>query len=154
MRRIMIVDDETDVCELIANVLKKTGEYEIMTINDPQKVEIACEVFHPDMILLDIVMPHMRGTEIIKILSQKPMSANTIIIVTSGLGEIIYDKGQERWRFRSCLTTATSPEEVLQGRDPERAAQAYRVDDYLAKPFSPEKLKAVITENFARGKRR
>ena len=154
MRRIMIVDDEIDVCELLANSLKKTGEYEIMTINDPQRVEIACEIFQPDMILMDIVMPHIRGTELIKMLSQKPASANTIIIVTSGLGEIIYDKALDRWRFRSCLSTSTSPEEVIQSRDPERAALAYRVDDYLGKPFTPEKLKTVIEKNFARGKRR
>lgn len=64
-QRLLIVDDEVDICELIADVADTRG-FETKTISDPSKVEEALMEFKPNCIMLDLMMPGTDGVELLR----------------------------------------------------------------------------------------
>ena len=61
----MVVDDEPAVTNVIVRFLESPGMYEVIAINDPTKaVEVARE-FHPDLVVLDVVMATLDGGEVL-----------------------------------------------------------------------------------------
>jgi CheY-like chemotaxis protein len=152
MNKILVVDDEKDLCELVKKVLEKTGKYKVDTISDPEKVIEVCRQLKPDLILLDIVMPNLKGTELIQILKGSPQTMKIYIIVTSGLGEMVYRLKEEKWHWEPNRPIVKTRGEVIHEKHAARAAEAYGVDDFLAKPFSPDTLRQVIDEVFSRRK--
>jgi EAL domain-containing protein (putative c-di-GMP-specific phosphodiesterase class I) len=65
--RLLIVDDEVDICELIADVAQTRG-FEVKTISDPTAVEQALIDFKPHSIMLDLMMPGTDGVELLRTL--------------------------------------------------------------------------------------
>jgi len=63
-KRVLVVDDEQKFTRLLKLNLEETGEYDVRVENRaPWAVEVMRE-FEPDLILLDMVMPHMSGYEV------------------------------------------------------------------------------------------
>ena len=60
-KRILIVDDEPSITQLLRLNLEKTGHYTIRTENAAARVLGALSEFKPDLILLDVMMPDMDG---------------------------------------------------------------------------------------------
>lgn len=60
-KRILIVDDEPSITQLLRLNLDKTGQYTIRAENDAETVMGALQEFKPDLILLDVMMPGMDG---------------------------------------------------------------------------------------------
>jgi CheY-like chemotaxis protein len=121
MKKILIVDDQLEVRELV-QVTLEIGDYQILSAeNGQQALEIA-QAEHPDIILLDIMMPgsDIDGIEACRRLKADPATADITIVMLSAKGqEIDIESGK----------TAGA-------------------DDYFTKPFSPialiEKVEAVI----------
>ena len=63
MKKVLIVDDNTDISELIALILKKE-DIDSKIVNNPLEVPELIKNEHFDLILLDIMMPEMSGTEL------------------------------------------------------------------------------------------
>ncbi len=63
-KRILVVDDEPDITRMIKLVLEQTGRYEVQTENLGRRAIEAAREFRPDLILLDVMMPGMLGSEI------------------------------------------------------------------------------------------
>ena len=63
-KRILVVDDEPDITRMIKRVLELTGRYEVRTENLGRRAIEAAREFRPDLILLDVMMPGMLGSEI------------------------------------------------------------------------------------------
>jgi CheY-like chemotaxis protein len=150
MKKILIVDDEVELCEMLKKCLDKTGLYEVRTTAFPQEVVSLCHQFHPDLILLDIVMPHLNGTELIKELKEAPVTRDILIVVTSGYGEMVYHEKKDKWQWEPNREIVHQRGEVTKEHHAEEAAKAYGVDDFIAKPFSRETLLAVLTDIFTR----
>ncbi len=151
MKKILVVDDEADLCELVQGSLQKTGEYIVRAVSDPEQVMDICREFKPDLILLDIVMPKLKGTDLIKALRRSPESRRVRIIVTSGLGEMVYSKKKDEWKWEpNRQLIAERGDDVVKEKSAERAAAAYGVDDYLAKPFKPDLLRQVVKDVLGR----
>lgn len=150
MKKILVVDDEKDLCELVKKVLEKRGEYEVSTLSDPVNILEICRESKPDLILLDIVMPHLKGTELIQMIRGNKETAKILIVVTSGLGEMVYHLKEGKWHWEPNRPVVQERGEIIQERSSERAAEAYGVDDYLAKPFSPDTLRQVVSDIFTR----
>lgn len=78
--RVLIIDDEEDFCYFVKNNLEDTGEFDVLTANNgEQGIAVAKEV-SPDLILLDIIMPGVSGTEVAEVLLKDPQTRQIPII--------------------------------------------------------------------------
>jgi len=150
MKKILIVDDEVELTEYLQRVLERTGLYEVHTTSFPEEVTSLCRDMKPDLLIIDIVMPNMDGREVVEELQSTEDLKKILVIVTSGLGEMVYLKKQEGWKWQPNRPVVQERGEVIKERSAERAAEAYGVDDYLAKPFSPQTLLQVVEDVFSR----
>ncbi|MES2652658.1 MAG: response regulator transcription factor [Bacteroidota bacterium] len=110
-QKILIVDDEPDILELIEYNLKKEGYQVYLASNGQDGVAMAKKV-HPDLIILDIMMPKMDGIEACRLMRAIPEFKNTFMV----------------------FLTARSEEYS------EIAGFNVGADDYIAKPIKPRAL--------------
>ncbi len=110
-QKILVVDDEPDILDLIEYNLKKEGYHVITAINGQQAVAEAKKHL-PDLIILDIMMPKMDGIEACRIMRGMPEFKNTFMV----------------------FLTARSEEYS------EIAGFNVGADDYIAKPIKPRAL--------------
>ena len=84
--KILLVDDEPDVLEVLSYNLSKIG-YQIFTASDGSKaIDKAIEI-KPQLIIMDVMMPNMDGIEACKIIRKNPEHNNTIIMFLTARGE-------------------------------------------------------------------
>ena len=85
--KILIVDDDENICELLNLYLKKDGFDTVLAYNGMQAVEYA-EKFNPDLILLDIMLPKLDGWQVCREIRKK---SEVPIIMLTAKGET-FDK--------------------------------------------------------------
>jgi two-component system alkaline phosphatase synthesis response regulator PhoP len=110
-QKILIVDDEPDILELVEYNLKKEG-YQVFTASNGQEGITLAKKVHPDLIVLDIMMPKMDGIEACRLMRAIPEFKNTFMV----------------------FLTARSEEYS------EIAGFNVGADDYIAKPIKPRAL--------------
>ncbi len=114
-QKILVVDDESDIVELISYNLTKEG-YQVYTAsNGKEAIKIAKEVY-PDLIILDVMMPEMDGIEACRIMRSMPEFKQVFMV----------------------FLTARSEEYS------EIAGFHVGADDYIAKPIKPRALMSRI----------
>jgi len=117
MPKILIIDDDVTITELLKMLVKMEG-HTPTTVNDSTKaMEIASSV-DPDLITLDLMMPGLTGFQLCELLHQDPKFANIPILIVSAR-----DDPESR----------------------ERAMQA-GAKDYVTKPFGTDELMQKIKE--------
>jgi len=79
-RRILLVDDEKDYCYFMSCNLEATGEFSVMVAHDGQEGIDLARKEHPDLILLDIVLPGVSGTDVASTLLNDPDTRRIPII--------------------------------------------------------------------------
>lgn len=120
-KKVLIADDEPDILEIIGYNLRKEG-YETITAKDGDDALHKSKVFKPDLIMLDVMMPHKNGMEVCKILRSQPSYHDTLIVFLTALSdEVSHIKGLE-----------------------------YGADDYISKPVSPKILVTKVNALFRR----
>ena len=111
MQKILIVEDEQDIADLIGFNLQRAG-FEVLKAHDGiQAVDIALHE-RPDLIVLDLMLPGRDGYGVFRELRRDPRGANIPVIM---------------------LTARAQTEDRIQGLEAG-------ADDYLTKPFSPKEL--------------
>ncbi|MDC1402966.1 response regulator transcription factor [Crocinitomicaceae bacterium] len=85
-KSVLIVDDDEDIRTLLEYNLSKEGFQTFCAENGVEAIKIAKEV-HPDLILLDIMMPEMDGMEVCETLRSTPGFENTYICFLTARGE-------------------------------------------------------------------
>jgi len=83
-KKILVVDDEEELLELISKSLSAEG-YEVTTATTAQDAMNKARSFTPDLILIDIILPDMEGPEAVRILSEDPLTGNIPAIFLSGI---------------------------------------------------------------------
>ena len=68
-RKILIVDDEEKICQLLEQYFSFKG-YEVRAVQRGEEALALANVFHPDVVLLDLLMPGMNGVDTLKALKQ------------------------------------------------------------------------------------
>lgn len=63
-RKILIVDDEADICDLISAYIEKEG-YQVYKASDGESAIRSARAYKPDFIILDIMLPGMNGLEVL-----------------------------------------------------------------------------------------
>lgn len=120
-KKVLIADDEPDILEIISYNLSREG-YEIYTAKDGNDAVEQAKKLHPDLIILDIMMPYKTGIEVCQLLRSLPAFQDTLII------------------FLTALSDETSHIKGL-----ETGA-----DDYVSKPISPKVLVSRVNALFRR----
>lgn len=124
VRKILIADDEPDILEILKYNLSSEG-YQVITAKDGDEALDRAKFFHPDMIVLDIMMPKKNGVEVCEILRKQPAFRETLILFLTALSD-----------------------EGTQVKGLETGA-----DDYVSKPVSPKVFLSKVNSLFRRLKK-
>lgn len=85
-RRFLLVDDQQDVAEGLARLLRFDGHETRVATGGLEALDLAA-VYQPQVVLLDINLPGMNGYEVARRIREQPWGRNTVVIALSGLGE-------------------------------------------------------------------
>lgn len=110
-KRILVVDDEEDVTTLVGYHLRSRG-YHVEAINDPTLIMGVARSFQPDLVILDVMMPHLSGIQICRMLRGDPKLHRVPVLF---------------------LTAKSEESDRVQGFE-------VGGDDYICKPFSNKEL--------------
>lgn len=122
--RILVLDDEPDVTELLEYKLEQEG-YRVEVLNDPLAFVAKVRDFEPDLMILDIMMPELNGLQLCRIARSDPaMRGIPIVFLTA--------KGEAEDRVKGLETGA---------------------DDYISKPFNTKELLLRIGNILSRGQK-
>jgi two-component system, OmpR family, alkaline phosphatase synthesis response regulator PhoP len=111
--KILIVEDEEDILELLEFNLARAG-YEVEGVDSGEKALSAIRAHQPDLILLDLMLPGVDGLEVCRAIKRDPaLSGVSVIMVTA--------RGEEA--------------DIVKGLE-------LGADDYITKPFSPKVVAA------------
>ncbi len=121
MHKVLVVDDEEPILELLKYNLEKSG-YDVKTAADGSKAVEIAKKFIPDLVLLDIMMPKMDGVETCRLIREIPEMQKAFVV----------------------FLTARSEEYS------EVAAFDVGADDYITKPIKPRALMSRISALFRR----
>ncbi|HOG06784.1 MAG: response regulator [Syntrophales bacterium] len=105
-KTILIIDDEEDFCHFVKLNLEETKHFEVLTAyNGPDGIDLAIR-YQPDLILLDIIMPNMTGTEVAESLRNNkatkdiPIIFLTAIVKRGEVGSTEYQFGGNFFIFK------------------------------------------------------
>ena len=87
MKKILVVDDDDDVLETIQLILE-IGGYEVEPLNDAEIIFERIDEFHPDLILLDVVLGKIDGRIICSQIKCHVDTKNIPILMMSGLYDL------------------------------------------------------------------
>ena len=85
-KRILIIEDELSIAQLLSLVLAKAG-YEAHVCQSGRDAIAKMKQIHPQLVLLDVMLPGLDGRTIVSIMEEDDDLSNTPIIVTSALVE-------------------------------------------------------------------
>lgn len=83
-KRILIVDDEDDILQIMFKRLTATG-YEVSQATSGHEALLKVKSFFPDLIIMDIMLPDMDGSDVVKILSRDMITQAIPVIFLSGI---------------------------------------------------------------------
>lgn len=84
-KKILIVDDDMEIVELLKDVLIRDGRFEVQSASSGYDAGILTQQFNPDLILLDYMLPDVNGNIVCQTIKKNPNFANTKIIIVSGV---------------------------------------------------------------------
>jgi len=80
-KRILVIDDEDDIREVVQVSLEMIGGYEVLTADSGDKGLLKAETEQPDAILLDVMMPDMDGPTTFQALQANQMTRHIPVIL-------------------------------------------------------------------------
>jgi len=86
LKRILVVDDETDVTELLDYKFRQAG-YAVRALNDPLRAIGLARDFRPDLIILDVMMPELTGVQLLRMIRSDALLSDTPVIFLTAKGE-------------------------------------------------------------------
>ncbi len=114
-KKILIVDDDLDLCHILQSHLELIGYDSIFAVNGKEAVELATSHL-PDLIVMDIMLPVMDGLQATRLIREHPNMQSTPILAMTA------------------KTTSEDMEECFQSG----------CDDYIAKPFTSKQFTSII----------
>ena len=127
MRKVLIVDDESEAREFTRMILEPLG-WEVIEADGGAAAIQKAKDFRPDLVILDISMPVKSGLDVLSALSKDPDTKNIKVIMLTGIGKeagIVF-----------------SPRDLreLVGKEP---------DAYVEKPVDANSLKRIVEKMFS-----
>lgn len=115
MNKILVVEDEDSLRELIVFNLTKAG-FDVVESENANDALIFIEEITPDLIILDIMMPGLKGTQLLQLLKKSPKFSSIPVII---------------------ISARSSESDIVEGLE-------LGADDYITKPFSMKVLIAKV----------
>lgn len=84
-KKVLIVDDDAEIIELIVDVLVRDGRFETKTASSGYEAGISTQLFRPDLILLDYMLPDINGNVVCQTIRRNPEFESIKIIIVSGV---------------------------------------------------------------------
>jgi signal transduction histidine kinase/DNA-binding response OmpR family regulator len=120
-RRVLIVDDDRDAAEMLAQALRDAG-HEVREEHDGISALVAAAQFQPEVVLLDLALPGMDGLEVARRMRAFPQLANVRIVALSGF---------------------------TQAHEPTRNVAAAGIERFLVKPANMDSVMEAIAVAWA-----
>jgi pilus assembly protein CpaE len=117
MARILVIDDDLDLLEMMRMMLQRGGHEAILT-GDGMDGIVKAQQLHPDLAIVDVMMPGMNGYQVVRKLREDPATADIAILILTARAQSV----------------------------DREAALAARADAYMAKPVSPAELLQTVTD--------
>ena len=124
MARIIIADDDPIIVELVREILEREGHV-VGALEDGSRVRAVLEAKHPDLLILDCVMPGKSGIEVLREIRGSKKCHRVPVLMLTARGS----------------------------RSDQDIAYMTGADDYLSKPFDPEELAFRVEELLEDGER-
>lgn len=121
--RILVVDDEPDAISYIKAILSELSDFEVIVSYDGVDGETKAKTEHPDLIILDVMMPEKDGFKVFYDLRKNQQCKDIPIIMLTGVAE------------KSGIQFFKRDMKEFLGSEPI---------DYIEKPINPERLKLSI----------
>lgn len=83
-RRVLIVDDDPAIVQLLTRFFGKMGEYDLATAEDGFDAGLQLATFRPELVVLDLVMPNLDGFTVCRKIKSAPATRNTRVLVITG----------------------------------------------------------------------
>ncbi len=122
MKTILMIDDEAGLCYFVKANLQRRGDYDVAIETDAQRGFEAARLLHPDLILLDILMPGMNGFEVLRRLKEEQETVSIPVLMLTALGD----------------------------EESKRRAGSLYDEDYIEKPVEIETLESKIQRVLSR----
>jgi two-component system phosphate regulon response regulator PhoB len=122
-KKILIVEDEHDVVEMVARQLRKAGKFTVLTAADGEVGIALAREEAPALIVLDLMLPKMSGLEVCRVLKSDSSTRHIPIVM---------------------LTAKAEEVDRIVGLE-------FGADDYVTKPFSPREVVLRIAAILRRG---
>jgi twitching motility two-component system response regulator PilH len=116
MAKVMVVDDAYSDLKLMESILRGAG-HQVVSLSDGETLEDQMQAEHPDVLLLDIIMPRRNGYEILRSLRRDSRTSKTPVVLVSSRNQ----ESDRAWGKK-------------QG-----------ADEYLSKPFTSDQLLSVVS---------
>lgn len=129
--RILIVDDDEEMCEELREILEDEG-YSVHMVNAGDKAEAMIRENDYNIVLLDLKIPGINGYEVLKYLKTQRPDTKIIILTGAPLSEMFLQEG-------------TREESLSNGHDHKEGLWKL-ADDVMQKPFEIEELLLRIRE--------
>jgi two-component system, OmpR family, phosphate regulon response regulator PhoB len=108
---VLVVEDEPDIAALVAFHLARES-YRVRTVGDGAEALAAVAHERPDLVVLDLMLPRISGTDVLRELRRRPATADVPVVL---------------------LTARKEEQDRIEGF-------SLGADDYVSKPFSPQEL--------------
>ncbi len=121
-RRVLVVDDDPAILEMLVELLSRDGRFEVYTAATGFDAGLRTKEFHPDVIVLDFMLPDINGNAVVRSIRSDPSMQDIRIIIVSG----------------------------VVNRDDVNSLLQSGADEFLQKPFGVDQLVNLITELVSR----
>jgi two-component system, OmpR family, response regulator len=84
-RKVLVVDDEAEIVELMVDVLDRDGRFDVQTATTGYDAGVLTQEFRPDLIILDYMLPDVNGNVVCKTIRNNPAFQHVKIIIISAV---------------------------------------------------------------------
>jgi len=117
-RKVLVVDDDLEIVELMVDVLERDGRFEVKTATSGYDAGVITQEFRPDLMVLDYLLPDVNGNVVCRTIRQNSAFEHMKIIIVSG----------------------------VVNKDEIKQLLELGADDFMQKPFSIDSLVDRISE--------
>ncbi|MBN1567951.1 MAG: response regulator [Acidobacteria bacterium] len=86
-RKILIIDDDKDVCGMVKDGLERLGFFKVIAANNGKDGLHMAKQTKPDLVLLDINMPSMNGFKVLQMLKEDQNTYHLPVVMLTGQGD-------------------------------------------------------------------